>query len=211
MILKILLIVILFLVLLLLFYPIRLLLDFSYFEGKGRGNVKICPLLTIRSLAFTVFDTEAEEKGKIKDKKKRKKPKKKELKDKDKVKREMKPLHELILSVVELLGRLKRGVKRLRVRLNVAYGFPDPAVTGEITGAIYAALPPFFGNMKHCRWKIGLYPQWCPPSPVAGVKGDICLNVFILLIAFAGMIPEILKILPKKKKNTEVNYEPASH
>ena len=34
---------------------------------------------------------------------------------------------------------------------------------------------------------------------------------FSVLIAFAGMIPEILKILPKKKKNTEVNYEPASH
>ena len=210
MIFKILLISFLCLFLLLLFYPLRLLLDFSYFDGKGRGNVKLCPVFTIRRFAFTVFDTEAEEKA---EKKKRKKSKDKENKKKDKkqVERKMKPLHELILSIIGLLGKMKRGTKRLRVHLNVGYGFPDPAVTGEITGALYATLPPFFGDMKHCKWKIGLYPQWCPPSPVAGVKGDICINIFGLLVAFAGMIPEIMKILPKKMKKTEVRYESASH
>lgn len=211
MIFKILLISFLCLLLLLLFYPLRFLLDFSYSEGKGRGNVKLCPVFTLRRFAFTVFDTEEiEEKA---EKKKRKKSKDKENKKKDKkaVEFEMKPLHEQILSIVELLGKMKRGTKRLRVKLNVGYGFPDPALTGEITGALYAILPPFFGDMKRCKWKIGLYPQWCPPSPVAGVKGDICMNMFGLLAAFAGMIPEIMKILPKKKKKTEVRYESASH
>lgn len=211
MILKILLIVFLCLFLILFFYPLRFLLDFSYAEGNGRGNVKICPLLTFRRFAFTVLDTEQEEE--MSEKKKRKKTKEKENKKTDKIEeeRKMPPLHELILSIVDILGRLKRGTKRLRVKLNVAYGFPDPAVTGEITGALYAALPPFFGDMKHCKWKIGLYPQWCPASPVAGVKGDICFNVFELLIAFLGIVPEIMKILPKKKKHTEVKYESTSH
>lgn len=211
MILKILLMIFLGFFLLLLFYPLRFLLDFSYAEGKGRGNVKVCPVFTLRFFAVSIFDTEKEEK--ISKKKKRKKTKEKENKKKDKkeTEREMKPLHELILSIVDLLGRFKRGTKRLRVKLNVAYGFPDPAITGEITGALYAVLPPFFGDMKHCKWMIGLYPQWCPPSPVAGVKGDICFNLFEIIVAFIGMIPEIMKILPKKKKHTEVRYESTSH
>lgn len=211
MIFKILLILFLCLLLILFFYPLRFLLDFSYAEGKGRGKVKICPLFTLHSVSVTVFDTEKEEE--ISEKKKRKKRKEKEHKKKDKkvTEREMKPLHEMILSIVDLLGRFKRGTKRLRVKLNVAYGFPDPAVTGEITGAIYATLPPFFGDMRKCKWKIGLYPQWCPPSPVAGVTGDICFNVFEIMVAFVGMIPQIMKILPKKKKNMEVRHESTSH
>ena len=209
MILKIILIVILFFLLFLLFYPVRILLDFSYAEGKGGGNVKLCPFFTLRCFSFTVLDTEEKSKGK----KKRKKQKKKEHKNKEKSDDKQTPLNEKILVIIDLLGKLKRGIKRLRVRLYFAYGFPDPAVTGEITGALYATLPPFFGNMKRCPWKIGLYPQWCPPSPVAGLKGEICFNVFALLIAFAGLIPDIMKILPKKKNkiNTEVNYESASH
>lgn len=214
MILKILLMIVLFLLLVLVFYPIRLLIDASYAEGKGRCKLKICPIFTIRSFAFTLVDTEALEKE-MKSKKKRKKPKEEELKNNEEKKssREMKPLNELILSIVDLLGQAKRGIKRLRVTLNVAYGFPDPAVTGEITGAIYAVLPPLFGDMRRSHWKIGLYPQWCPPSAAAAVKGDICCNVFQCLVAFGGMIPKILKILPKKKKsmNTEVKYEPTSH
>lgn len=209
MILKILLAVVLFLLFLFLFYPLRLLVDASYREDKGRCNLKLCPVFALRRFAFTLFDTEEppeEELSEIKEKKKKQKKK-------EPAEREIKPLNELILSVLDLLGRAKRGVKRLRVNLNVAYGFPDPAITGEITGAMYAVLPPLFGDMRHCHWKLGLYPQWCPSSPVAAVKGDICLNVFQLIVAFGGMIPEILKILPKKKKeiNTEVKYESTSH
>lgn len=214
MILKILLFVVLFLLLLFLFYPLRLLIDASYSDGKGRWKLKICPVFTIRRFAFTVLDTEAPKKeAEPKPEKKRKKTKEKELKKERTAEREMKPLHELILSIVDLIGRAKKGVKRLRVTLYVAYGFPDPAVTGEITGAFYAALPPFFGDMRRSHWKIGLYPQWCLASAVAAVKGDICFNVFQCMIAFGGMIPEILKILPKKKKsmNVEVKYEPTSH
>lgn len=214
MILKILLFVVLFLLLFLLFYPVRLLIDASYNDGNGRCKMKICPLFTIRCFAFTIIDTEAPEKEKKpKAEKKRKKPKEKELKKETAAEWKMKPLHELILSVIDLLGRAKRGVKRLRVTLYFAYGFPDPALTGTITGALYAVLPPFFGDMRHCHWRIGLYPQWCPPSAVAAVQGEICINVFQCIVAFGGMIPEILKILPKKKKKmkAEVKYEPASH
>lgn len=213
MILKILLFAVLFLLLLFLFYPVRLLIDASYREGKGRCKIMICPVFTIRRFAFTLVDTEAPEKeSKTKPEKKRKKQKEKELKKVKNVEREMKPLHELILSIIDLMGRAKRGVKRLRVTLNVAYGFPDPAVTGEITGALYAVLPPFFGDMRRSHWKISLYPQWCPPSAVAAVKGELCFNVFQCIAAFGGMIPEILKILPRKKSmNAEVKYESTSH
>lgn len=214
MILKILLFILLFLLFLLLFYPFRLLIDASYRDGQGRCKLEICPIFTIRRFAFSLVDTEAvTEEAKSKTEKKRKKPKEKELKEKKTVERKMKPLHELILTIVDLIGRAKRGVKRLRVTLNVAYGFPDPAVTGEITGALYAVLPPFFGDMRRSHWKIGLYPQWCPPSAVAAVKGDLCFNVFQFIVAFGGMIPEILKILPQKKKSmkAEVKYEPTSH
>lgn len=195
---------------LLFFYPLRFLLDISYAEGQGRGKVKICPIFTLRCFAFSLFDTEAEKKPK-RQKKKKAKAEKPPKKEKKKVEREMVPLHEMLLSCIELMGRMKKGVKRLRIRLNLAYGFPDPALTGELTGAFYAALPPFFGDMKHCKWKIGLYPQWCPPSAMVGLKGDLCFNFFEILIAFIGMIPELMKILPKKKKHMEVHDESTSH
>lgn len=212
MIVKILMLIVLCLLLLVFFYPLRILLEFSYVDGKGRCVIKICPIFTIYRIAFSLFDSDAEKKTK---KRKKKKPKRENEESKEKKKnqaeREPVPLHEMLLSVIELFGRLKRGAKRLRVKLNIAYGFPDPALTGELTGAFYAALPPFCGDMKRCNWRFGLYPQWCPPSPVLGIKGNFCFNLFELLIAFVGMIPEIMKILPKKKKHTEVHDESTSH
>lgn len=192
------------------FYPLRFLLDFSYVDGKGRVILKICPFFTLRPVAFTVFDNGAEKKEKKEKIEKKQKSKSKKSKKKES-ERVPVPLHEMFFSVIKLIGRFKKGLNRLRIRLNVAYGFPDPALTGELTGAFYAVLPPFCGDRKHCNWRFGLYPQWCPQSPVAEVKGDICFNLFELLIAFIGMIPEFMKILPKKKKHTEVHDESTSH
>lgn len=204
MILKIVLLVLLFLVLVLLFYPLRFTLHVLYENGKDTEKVILHPVLMIKKIGYTVYDSEEPKQEKQKKtKKKAKVEAKEEKKLKEKAKKEMKPLNELILDILSLMGRFKKGLKWLRVRLSVGYGFRDPAVTGELTGAIYATLPVIFGNLRHSRWRIGLYPVWCTEQVTASVEGDIRVCVFDIMIAFGNMLPGILRILPKKKKKTE--------
>lgn len=195
------LLIILLVLLLLLFYPFRVTLAISYLEGKDTEKVVLHPVFMIRKIGITVYDSEHPKK------KKGKKGAKAEEKEKEKAKRkakkEMRPLNELIPEILSLMKRFKKGLKWLRVRLRVGYGFPNPAVTGEATGAIYAALPLIFGDLHRCRWRIGIYPVWCTESVMASVAGDIRLCIFDLILAFGSMLPKILKILPKKKKKTE--------
>lgn len=197
------LLIIFLILLLLLFYPLRLTLHISYLEGKDTEKVVLHPVLMIKKIGITVYDSEQPEQKKKKEKKRAKAEKKEKEKAKAKAKKELKPLNELIPEILSLMNRFKKGLKRLRVRLRVAYGFPDPAVTGEMTGGIYAALPLIFGDMRHCRWRIGIYPVWCTESMMATVDGDIRVCIFDLILAFGNMLPKILKILPKKKKKTE--------
>lgn len=214
MILKIVGIVLLCLLLLLLFYPLGFRFSFSNAEGSFAGKVVLRPFLFLKRFGIMLYDSEKppkEEKKKKekvkKEKKKRKKAENTEEKDKGKEKKrktEWKPVTEMILSIVKILGKTKRGTKHLWVRLSFTYGFPDPALTGELTGAIYAALPPLFGDMRHCRWRVGIYPVWCPENTAIDFRGEIRLNVFLLLFAYGGVIPELLKLIPKKKKKTEV-------
>ncbi len=196
----VLLIVLLFL-LLLLFYPLRITLHISYLDGKDTERVILHPVLNIKKIGITVYDSEHPKTKKEKKGAKAKTKKKEEAKVK--AKKQWKPLNELIPKILGLMKRFKKGLKRFRVRLRVVYGFPDPAVTGEVSGAIYAALPLIFGDLRHCRWRIGLYPAWCTQSMMAAVDGDIRVCVFDLILAFGSMLPSVLKILPKKKKKTE--------
>ena len=199
----VLLIVLLFL-LLLLFYPFGFTLHISYLDGKDTERVILHPVLNIKKIGITVYDSEHPKEKKVKKGKKAAKAKAKEKEEaKAKAKKQWKPLNELIPEILVLMKRFKKGIKRFRVHLRVVYGFPDPAVTGEVSGAIYGALPLIFGDLCHCRWRIGLYPAWCTESMMAEVDGDIRVCFFDLIIAFGSMLPKILKILPKKKKKTE--------
>lgn len=193
------LLIVLLLLLLLLFYPLRVTLHISYLDGKDTERVILHPVLAIKKIGITVYDSEH---PKEKKHKKAKKAKEKE-KAKAKEKKQWKPLNELIPEILGLMKRFKKGLKWLRVRIRVVYGFPDPSVTGEVSGAIYAALPLIFGDLRRCRWRIGLYPAWCTESVTAAVDGDIRVCVFDLILAFGSMLPKIFKILPKKKKKTE--------
>lgn len=187
--------------LLLLFYPLRITLHISYLDGKDSERVILHPVLNIKKIGITVYDSE---KPKAKKEKKGAKAKgKKKDAAKAKAKKQWKPLNELIPEILTLMKRFKKGIKSFRVRLRVVYGFPDPAVTGEVSGAIYAALPLIFGDLRRCRWRLGIYPAWCTQSMMATVDGDIRLCVFDLILAFGSMLPNIFKILPKKKKKTE--------
>ncbi len=209
MILKIIGIVLLSLFLLLFLYPLRLTFSFAHGDGKNSGWLRLHPLLTLRSVAVTLLDTEKPKKER---KKKRKKTKDKEdkkkteseKKQKEKQPRQMAPVYELILTVIELLGKFKRRVKRLRIRLDFEYGFPDPSRTGEVTGAIYALLPPLFGDTRKSRWKLRFYPLWCVEETAASVSGDVRVNALSALVMFGPMLPDIIKLIPKRKKNTEV-------
>jgi hypothetical protein len=198
------LLIILLILLFLLFYPLRVTLHISYLEGKDTEKIILHPVLMIKKIGITVYDSEhSKQKKKKKGKKGAKAKEKEKEKAKAKAKKELKPLNELIPEILSLMKRFKKGLKRLRVRLRVAYGFSDPAVTGEATGAIYAALPLIFGDMRRSRWRIGIYPVWCTESITAAVDGDIRICIFDLILAFGNMLPKILKILPKKKKKTE--------
>lgn len=198
MILMIVLLVLLFLLLLLLFYPLRFTVTVRYQNGADTEKVILHPVLMIRKIGFTVYDSERPKEQKQK-KPKKTAPEKQEPKGRKK----LKPLYELFLDVLNLLGRFKKGLKWLRIRLKLRYGFPDPALTGEITGALYATLPPLCGDMRRCHWRLHLYPVWCTEETCAAVDGDIRICGFDLIFAFGSMIPSILKILPKKMKKTE--------
>lgn len=196
-----LLIILLIVLLILLFYPLRITLHISYLDGKDTERVILHPVLNIKKIGITVYDSDH---PKTKKEKKGAKAKVKEKEEaKTKAKKQWKPLNELIPEILGLMKRFKKGLKRFRMRLRVVYGFPDPAVTGEVSGGIYAALPLIFGDLRRCRWRIGLYPAWCTESMMAAVDGDIRVCVFDLILAFGSMLPSILKILPKKKKKTE--------
>ena len=209
MILRIILFILLFLFLLIFLYPLRLTFSFSNEGEKAGGRLLLHPLFMLRSVAVTLFDTERPKKEKKKkEKKKRKKGKeeedKKETKKKKKTERKMMPINELILEVINLIGKFKRRVKRLRLSLSLYYGFPDPARTGEITGLLYATLPPLSGDIRKCKWKLRMEPLWQVEKTSVGVYGEFSFNVLGTLITFIPMLPDVIKLLPKKVKNTEV-------
>lgn len=184
---------------LILFYPLRF--GFSFFSDghKTKGNVILYPVFTLKCFGFTVFDSN---KPRIK-KEKTKKPEEKEPEELHEQQREFPRIYELLLRSINLVGKLKKGMKRQRIRLHFAYGFSDPSLTGKLTGSMYASLPPFFGDLRHCHWRVGLYPIWYTEETVVDIHGEIIFCIFGELLAFGSMLPEILKIIPKKKK-TEV-------
>lgn len=203
---KVVLLVILCLLIVLLCYPVRVSFHFVYGYGPVHFLAKLHPLFLIRKIGFTLFDTaskaekEDEKRSAGKKEEAKSKKKKKEKKKKQKPEREWPPLSELLLGAVNLLGRFKKGLNRLHVRLLMYYGFPDPSLTGEITGALYDVLPQVTGNPRRLKWKFGLYPVWCTEKPCADIKGEITSNALMLLVAFGGALPGILRLLPKKKK-----------
>ena len=205
MILKVVGIAILCLFILFLFYPLRF--GFSVFSDgdKTKGKVILYPVFTLKCFGYTIFDSDKPKTKTEKGKKAKKSEKEKnEPEEAQKSPKELPPIYELLLTAINLIGKLKKGMMRQRVNLHLAYGFPDPSLTGELTGAIYAALPPFFGDLRHCHWRVGLYPVWCTEKTVADVHGEMMFCVFGELLAFGGMLPEILKIIPRKKKKAEV-------
>lgn len=191
-----------------LFYPLRF--GFSVFSRgeETKGKVTLYPLFCLKCFGFSIFDSDKPKIKKAKEKGKKtktsEKKKKEEQKEPQEQQRELPPVYELLLTAINLVGKLKKGMIRQRIKLHLAYGFPDPSLTGELTGAIYAALPPFFGDLRRCHWRVGLYPVWCTEETVVDVHGEIMFCVFGELLAFGGMLPEILKILPRKKKKAEV-------
>lgn len=209
MVLRIILIVLLCLLLFIFFYPWRVKGNFSYGKSGYLGKLILCPFFAVDRFGICLYDSEKPKKEKKekekKSEKKRKKSKGKELSQEEqnteKPKREMKPISELILYILNLLHKAGRGIKRIRVKLILAYGFPDPALTGKITGAVYAALPWFFSGEKRCRWQVYLYPSWCPEKTEAAVDFDVVCTVCGALLGFGAMIPDLLKIIPKKSKN----------
>ena len=199
------------LLLLLLFYPIRLILVLHFDKNGLDGHLHLHPVLAIARWPISLWDSNLVKKHKKKQEKAKKKGKVNKAKATDSDRKiSGQDVRTVIDEVADLLRAAGHGVTRLRVRLLFAFSLGDPARTGELCGALYAALPLLFVVAPDCRFRLRLEPLWQEDELCGHFEMNFRLCLLDLLRAFGPIAPKLWAFIKKMKSGGKDN-ERTSH
>lgn len=186
--------IVLAILLFLLFYPITLRADLSYSREDWQGLVTLHPFFGLKKPRFILWDSQADPKEEQKPKEKKAK---KEAETETEVKESKKklPPKDIIMSFVDIIKDAGKGIKRLRVNLQLSYALEDPAAMGYLTGAVYTAAGIVMGDQRKTRWRLGIYPNWQCFHTMVHCKAQITLCIFDIFYAFGGILVKTVKVL----------------
>lgn len=187
----------------LLFYPFRVAANGAFDEEGWRGVARLHPFLGLRFWAVTLWDSTAPPK-----KKKTKAAAPKPMKTEAAAKLTPTETWRQINTVLALLLEAGRGLKRLRINVSFLFSLADPAWTGRATGAIYSLLSLVLGDVRRCRWRVAVTPDWVSASLHGALQVDAMINLFDICLAFGRLLPKVIRFRREKRRNL---YEQPSH
>ena len=182
------------------FYPIAFKVDVTYSDNCCLGKVILYPFFGAAKPGIVIWDSQAPEKEKKEGRSKEKKQKKKKSKAKSK---KSLPIQDIIVSCADILRSAGKGIKRLRIKLFLAYAWPEPDIMGYVTGALYGIIPVVMGDPNKSRWHIELYPDWQCFETMVYCRAEIKLSLFDIFYAFGGILIKTIKLLIKILRRRE--------